>query len=170
MAASVPSLGTATYTGRTGGVYVARGGSDAIVNGAFEEGQYESDLSLTANFQTMTIGGQADNVAIYNVSLYTPAGDYFFVPAAEATTYRVNFGNAPITSNGTFTGNDISVTSQDYNVDTTTGTWAGRFSNVNDSNGDPRAVAGTNAVYFNTTGGSEAVFTGEFYGATEQFE
>ena len=170
MAASIPSLGTATYSGRTGGVYVARGGSDAIVNGAFEEGQYESDLSLTANFQTMTIGGEADNVVIYNTSVYLPNGTPLFDSAAEATTYRVIYGNAPIGSTGGFTGNDITVTSQDYDVDTTTGTWGGRFSSVNDANGNPRAVAGTNAVYFNTTGGSEAVFTGAFYGATEQFE
>ena len=70
----------------------------------------------------------------------------------------------------TFTGNQITVTSQDYNVDTTTGTWGGQFSNVNDGDGNPRAVAGTNAVYFNTTGGSEAIFTGAFYGATGPFE
>ena len=170
MAASIPSLGTATYTGRTGGVYVAQGGSDAEVMGAIEEGEYTSDLSLTANFQTMTIGGQADNVDLYNVNLVLPDGTTFFDPAAEATTYRVDFAPSPIMSNGTFTGNDITVTSQDYNVDTTTGTWGGQFSNVNDGDGNPRAVAGTNAVYFNTTGGSEAIFTGAFYGATGPFE
>ena len=170
MAASIPSLGTATYTGRTGGVYLAQGGSDADVMGATEEGEYASDLSLTANFQNMTIGGQADNVVLYNVNVFLPNGTELFYPEAEATTYQVNYGDAPIGSTGGFTGNDITVTSQDYNLDTTTGTWGGQFSGVNDSNGDPRAVAGTNAVYFNTTGGSEAVFTGAFYGATGQFE
>ena len=170
MAAQIPSLGTATYTGRTGGVYVARGGSDAIVNGAFEEGQYESDLSLTANFANMTIGGNADNVVIFDTSVYHPDGTHLFDSAAEATTYRVDYAPAPIMSNGTFTGNNITVTSQDYDVDTTSGTWAGQFSGVNDGDGNPRAVAGTNAVYFDTTGGSEAIFTGAFYGATEQFE
>ena len=138
--------------------------------GAIEEGQYESDLSLTANFQSMTIGGQADNVVLYNVNVLLPNGTEFFDPAAQATTYRVDFGDAPITSNGTFSGNDLTVTSQDYNLDTTTGTWGGQFSGVNDSNGNPRAVAGTNAVYFNSVGGSEAIFTGAFYGATGPFE
>ena len=170
MAASIPSLGTATYTGRTGGVYLAQGGSDAEVMGAIEEAEYTSDLSLTANFQTMTIGGQADNVVLFNVNLLLPNGTELFYPEADPTTYRVNYGNAPITSTGQFAGNDITVTSQDYDLDTTTGTWGGQFSSVNDANGNPRAVAGTNAVYFNTTGGSEAVFTGPFYGATEQFE
>ena len=170
MAASVPSLGTATYTGRTGGVYLAQGGSDAEVMGAIEEGQYESDLSLTANFQTMTIGGQADNVVIYNVNVLLPNGTHVFYDAPEATTYRVDYAPAPITANGQFSGNDITVTSQAFDVDTTTGTWGGQFSNVNDGDGNPRAVAGTNAVYFDTMGGSEAIFTGAFYGATEQFE
>ena len=170
MAASIPSLGTATYTGRTGGVYLAQGGSDAEVMGAIEEGEYTSNLHLTANFQNMTIGGEADNVTLYNVSVVLPNGNVLFYPEADPTTYRVNYAPAPIGSTGRFTGNDVTVTSQDYNVDTTSGTWGGQFSNVNDGDGNPRAVAGTNAVYFNTTGGSEAVFTGAFYGATGPFE
>ena len=167
---NLPLMGTATYTGRTGGVYLAQGGSDAEVMGAIEEGQYASDLELTANFQTMTIGGEADNVVLYNVNVLLPDGNALFYPEADPTTYRVDYAPAPIGSTGGFTGNQITVTSQDYDVDTTTGTWGGQFSNVNDGDGNPRAVAGTNAVHFNTTGGSEAVFTGAFYGATGPFE
>lgn len=167
---SLPIMGTATYTGRAAGAYVAEGGSDTMAPGANEAGQYAGDLSLTANFANMTIGGYVDNVTIFNVGIVLPNGDAFYDPAEEATNYRVIFGNSPINSNGTFTGSNITVTNPDFNIAETQGIWAGQFSSVDDSNGNPRATAGTNAAYFNTIGGSEAAFVGAWYGATEQFE
>lgn len=167
---NLPVMGTATYTGRASGAYLAEGGSDSEAPGANEAGQYAADLSLTANFQSMTIGGYADNVTVFNVGIVLPDGTTFFDAAEEATNYRVSYGDAPINANGTFVGSNITVTNPDFDIAGTQGVWAGQFSSVDDSNGDPRAVAGTNAAYFNTTGGSEAAFVGAFYGATEQFE
>ena len=166
---SLPVTGTATYDGRAGGIYVASAGSDALSPGALEQGEYEASTQLTANFGTMRIAGTIDNVSLYNIVGITATGQGFTSPD-QRVPYVLSLQSAPLNSNGTFVGDQLSMSHPDLNITATTGSWAGRFSNVNDADGNPRAVAGTNAVSFETAGGSQALFTGAFYGATERFE
>ena len=77
---------------------------------------------------------------------------------------------ADSTKTGTFFGDNVGFTSQFYNITNSSGSWAGQFSTVEDARGNPRAAAGTNTGYLETAGGSRAVLTGAFYGATERFE
>ena len=166
---SLPVTGTATYDGRAGGIYLAAAGLDTALPGAFEEGEYDARTRLTANFGTMQIEGTMDDVYLYNVYGITATGQGYENLALQPAPYELSLHPAAIDANGTFWGSNMSMTHPDLTITSTTGLWVGRFSNVNDTAGNPRAVAGTNAVYFNTAGGSETVFTGAFYGATERF-
>lgn len=167
---SLPIMGTATYTGIGGGAYLVQAGTDTTAPGTNEAGQYEADISLTANFANMTIGGYADNVVLFDTNYVLPDGTVGFNDAPVATNYRVAFGSAPINNNGVFVSNNITVTNPDFNITQTQGLWAGQFSSVDDASGNPRAAAGTNAAYLSTAGGTEAAFVGAWYGSTAPFE
>ena len=163
--------GTATYNGRAGGLYLGVSGADTVSTpGTFEEGQYQGNVRLTADFGTNQISGRIFNVDVYNVNGLEPNGNTYFNPFLTSTAYEAHLAPVSINSNGTFGGDGVSVTHPDLTITSSTGSWGGRFSNVNDSAGNPRTAAGTNAAYFTTAGGSEAILTGAFYGATEQFE
>ena len=167
---SLPVTDTATYAGRAGGIYVASTAPDAASPGALEEGEYDASARLTANFGTMQIEGTVNDVYLYDVNgIITATGQSYSNPERQQAPYELSLQPAAINANGTFGGSNMSMTHPDLTITSTTGSWAGRFSNMNDTAGNPRAVAGTNAVYFKTAGGTEAVFTGAFYGATKRF-
>ena len=167
----LPVTGTATYNGVAGGMYMAAAGSDTLSPGAIEFGEYEGSASLTANFGTMQIHGRVDNIGTYNVVGQHANGVPYSNPYLDPVDIEMVLHPAPINDNGTFAGSNVQFTSQrDYTITSSTGSWAGQFSSVDDSQGMPRAVAGTNAGYLETIGGSRAFLTGAFYGATERFE
>ena len=168
---SLPVTGTATYTGVAGGGYLGLAGTDQIAPaGTLEQGEYSGNVRLTADFGTSQISGRIDNVGVYNVSTYYPNGTSNFDPYTTSTAYGITLSPVPISPNGRFWGPGVTLTHPQANITSSTGTWAGRFSNVNDSAGNPRSVAGTNAAYATTAGGSEVIFTGAFYGATGRFQ
>lgn len=168
---NLPVTGTATYNGRAGGLYLGMSGTDTVSTpGTFEEGQYQGNVRLTADFGTSQISGRIYNVGVYNINGIETNGNTYFDPYLTSTDYEAHLASVSINPNGTFGGAGVRVTHPDLTITSSTGSWGGRFSNVNDSAGNPRAAAGTHAVYFTTAGGSEAILTGAFYGATEQFE
>lgn len=166
----LPATGTATYRGRAGGLYVAAAGSDTLSPGATELGEYEGRSSLTADFGTMRIHGLVDQVQTLNVVGQHANGVSYANPNLDNTDIEMVLHPVPINQNGTFWGSNVEFTSQDYTITSSSGTWAGQFSTVDDSQGMPRAAAGTNTGYAETAGGSRFVLTGAFYGATERFE
>ncbi len=117
----------------------------------------------------MQIEGTVDDVYLYDVNGITATGQGYSRPERQQAHYELSLQPVAINANGTFWGSHLSMTHPDLTIISTTGSWAGRFSNVEDSSGNPRAVAGTNVVHFATAGFSQAVFTGAFYGATERF-
>ena len=169
MTPSLPISGTATYRGAAGGLYVAVGGSDADVPGATEIGEYDGRLNLTADFGTMQIHGRVDQIVAGGGLVELPNGMQY-ISAIEDSDIEMIFRPVPITQNGTFGEDNVEFTSRTIPITSSAGSWAGQFSNVNDANGNPRAAAGTNTGYLETAGGSRAVLTGAFYGATERFE
>ena len=58
----------------------------------------------------------------------------------------------------------MSMSNPYFTVTSTTGSWGGKFSNVQDAAGDPRLVAGTYGGRAVTSGGTESVFVGAYYG------
>ncbi|MCY4613135.1 MAG: hypothetical protein OXB94_05900 [Nitrospira sp.] len=167
---NLPVTGTATYRGRAGGLYVAAAGSDTLSPGATELGEYEGRAGLTADFGTMRIHGLVDQVQTFNVVGQHANGVPHVNPYLEDANMEMMLGPVSINQNGTFWGSNVEFTSDEYTITSSTGSWAGQFSNVADRQGNPRAAAGTNAGFFETAGGSRVGLTGAFYGATERFE
>ncbi len=166
---SLPVTGTATYNGLAAGLYAARYGSDVpnVPQGTNEIGEFEGNLRLLANFQTGSISGEVNNIYLSYIG-ETPGG-VAYSGKNERSDYRLNLETAQIDSNGTFTGNDITLTNPFLSI-SSTGSWGGRFSTIDDSAGNPRVVAGTLGGSGTTSGGSVASFVGAFYGATPQFD
>ena len=166
---SLPIMGTATYRGRAGGLYVGTGGSDASFPGSTEIGEYTGRATLTADFGTMRIGGRVDQVQSGGGLIELADGTQYLTDV-EASDIEMIFRPVPINQNGTFLGDNVEFTSQTTPITSSSGSWAGQFSTVDDVRGNPRAATGTNTGYLETAGGSRAVLTGAFYGATERFE
>ncbi|MYC26668.1 MAG: transferrin-binding protein-like solute binding protein [Nitrospira sp. SB0662_bin_26] len=166
---TLPVTGTATYNGLAGGLYLASAGTDAQQPGALAIGEYRGRATLTADFGTMRIGGKVDQIEAGGGLIELPNGTQY-AAAVEATDIEMIFRPVSINQNGTFFGDNVDFTSRTYNIIKSLGSWAGQFSTVEDARGNPRAAAGTNTGYLETAGGSRAVLTGAFYGATERFE
>ena len=167
---TLPVTGTATYRGFAGGLYVAAGGTDSLSPGSAEFGEYQGRARLTADFGTMQMSGRVDQTQIFNVVGQHANGVPYVNPGPQASDVEMVFRPVPINQNGTFFGDNVTFTSQDYAITSSSGSWAGQFSTVEDARGNPRAAAGTNTGYLETAGGSRAFLTGAFYGATERFE
>ena len=166
----LPVTGTATYRGRAGGLYVAAGGIDSLSPGAIEIGEYTGHTQLTANFGTMQIHGRVSNVYTFTQAGQHANGVPYQSIAPEPSDISMVFLPAPINRNGTFGADNVTFTSPTIRFTSSTGSWAGQFSNVDNAAGNPRAAAGTNTGFAETAGGSRFVLTGAFYGATDRFQ
>ncbi len=171
--ATLPIQGTASYRGTAAGMYAIIYGTEALSSGfsvgSAAVGEFSGIAKLTADFGNMTISGcvgcdggillsgaAQDGVTGRTVGFYSVPSDF-----------EVRLGAAPISNDGSFTQNNVTATSQDTPVRNSSGSWGGRFSSIQDAEGDPRLVAGTFGGEFSTHGGSDAVFLGAF-GAGKQ--
>ena len=168
----MPLTGTATYDGRAGGLYIGVNGGDFPTSpaGTYEQGEYDGRVTLVANFGTNRIGGKIDNIDVYNIMSIEPNGSASYSPYSISTDYELLLPFAPMNRAGEFIGDSVILTHPQIPIRSSIGSWAGKFSSIDDRAGHPRSVAGTNALHATTFGGSSVVITGAFYGATEQFE
>ena len=171
---STPVTGTATYTGIAAGAYVSRYGTDLDVPGegrpvpgSLGAGDYRGLVHLYADFAARSVSGRIDNISIDGV-IVTPQGILHSV--AREPGYTLHLDAVSIGQNGRASGSGVRVTHPQLSITGTSGNWASRFSRVDDNSGNPRAIAGTHAGRFETAGGTEAVFAGAHYGATERFD
>ena len=79
---------------------------------------------------------------------------------------------APLSMDGSFrngSGGGVNVTLVAGNAELTesSGTWGGKFSNIQDAGGDPRLVAGTVGASFKSSLGGEGAFFGTFVGLNQ---
>lgn len=165
----MPMTGTASYRGYATGAYGGEYAGDfpGLPEGTVELGEYEARIALEVDFADETISGRVTDMRI---------GRYINEPGAAEAYYRqlnnsgyeLVLGSTPLSSDGTFTGTDVTVTHPllDFN---STGSWGGRFSTIDDSAGNPRRVAGTAGGTGATPGGSTAHFVGMFYADSDQF-
>ncbi len=165
--ARVPTLGTATYTGAASGLYAYEYGSghSEVPDGTVEVGSYDAVATLNADFGAGTIAGCIGCVGAVTVSGVASAPDGRAAGFEGVETYaRVRMAPAAIGSDGTFRNRDVSVELLGRTVTSSSGSWGGKFSNIEDSAGDPRLVAGTNGAEWNESDGSQGVLTGAFFG------
>ena len=81
--------------------------------------------------------------------------------------YWMQLGATNLRANGTFDRERISLHNRVVSIASAEGAWGGRFSNIPDSDGDPRLVAGTFGAEAISDGGSEGAFIGSFFGTKE---
>ena len=149
---SMPTLGSATYRGDAEGLYALEYGSELpAYRGQEELGVWGGDLRLTANFAARTIGGCIGcDVGMWVNGIYSD--------------YRAQLGAVPFDARGTFRGSTVRLEHPQLAFTRNTGNWGGMFSNRLDATGDPRLVAGTVGGEATSTGGSNVVFVGAWYG------
>ena len=168
-APTLPLAGTATYSGPAEGMYAVEYGTDgvSVPEGSYEIGFFLGDTTLTADFGANHISGMVDGIYLVGVTV-TPNGD------AETfdvlSDYEFHMGATSLVADGTFTGTDVMLHHPGLSFDSNAGSWGGRFSTKEDSEGNPRLVAGTAGGSATTSGGSTASFVGAFVGTTEHFE
>ena len=167
----MPVTGMATYNGRAGGFYVSSHGTDTnLAEGTIELGEYYGNLRLVADFGAMNISGGVSNMDLFPSYAESPEGLVYSLENTTDSGYGFRFGFAPINQEGQFTGNDFTVTHPSVGIASSSGSWAGRFSTVDDSSGYPRGVAGTHKGGLTTNGGGKAAFVGMHYGTTGRFD
>jgi len=74
-------------------------------------------------------------------------------PAASPADYDIRF-SASFDAKGAFEGSEITVEHPERKITQAAGTWRGQFSNVPDSDGNPRRVVGPTDVHFAEEDGS----------------
>ena len=77
------------------------------------------------------------------------------------TTLRL--GPADIGTDGSFSNREVTLVTPGVAYTANSGSWGGKFSNVPDSAGDPRLVAGTYGARAETAGGTGIAFVGTYY-------
>ena len=167
---TLPVQGSASYYGPAGGAYsVLHGTGEGGTPGSTEIGEFASTVELTADFAGGTIGGCVgcrDGVALFGVLHDADTGEESDI-LLEDSGYRLHLDPTSLDSNGTFRGQQLRLEHATTSVASTTGAWGGQFSNIADSAGDPRLLAGTFGAEAISAGGSESTFLGSFVGTKE---
>ncbi len=167
-APDLPVQGQAHYAGPAQGFYTGRYGTDvpAVSPGSTEVGEFFSIIELTADFADNTIGGCMgcrNGILIGGLRVDGESGvetEFEITPR----DYRVRLAAAPIGSDGTFRNDGVAIETSEVTITRSSGSWGGKFSNVPDSDGDPRLAAGTLGGSFDTAGGGQGAFLGSFFG------
>ena len=173
IAPQVPIDGTAIYAGQAGGLYTYEFGSDwGEDEGEYLIDEYQGVLTLTADFADGTlrgcigcIGDLATQRAHFGVFLGRDPRDVQGV----AKDYELHLATAIISEDGRFERYRVTVRHPDRTVTSFDGFWGGILSNRQDTDGNPRLVAGINDVDFEESDGSEGRFLGSFLGLSGTF-
>ena len=172
-APTLPNLGQASYAGPAGGLYAFQYGNlraqlAELPVGTMEIGEFAGPITLTADFRTSTIEGCVGCAgAIYvQGAAITPSGQIGTF-SSSVPGVRVVLDPANFESNGQFRAQNVRIEIDGVNIVQSGGSWGGMFSNIPDSSGQPRLVAGTAAGGWTESDASEGAFVGTF-GATNQ--
>ncbi len=144
------NVGEVDYNGITGGTYVLGSAT----------GEYRGSLFLEADFSTgaMTVDGDITNIELLQ------GGRYVLTP------FVLQLIDASINADGSFTGSEVVLQNPQLGVANMGGRWGGRFSSEDDSDGNPRMVAGTHGGSATITNVGPVSFVGAFYGSTAAFK
>ena len=162
----LPLSGTANYVGEAGGIYTYRYGSDWTGNSQPEAGEeFYGTMTAEANFDDMTVAacvGCVGDLRIERMHLFGVLGWRVDRPLAMPTDYDIHFAPTAIAPEGSFAGEDVTVTHPTRTVTEAGGSWDGNFSNRPAPDGNPRFVAGTASAAFMEADGSEGAFDSIF--------
>lgn len=167
---TLPSIGTASYYGPTQGLIVQENGRDTPFAGSTMTGIFSSVIGPEADFDDMTVSACIGcSTPVHIVGECVEANE--FVHEVDAENYgEAHFGPTPIQASAGFSGAqmrsvpDPRPTFTVINVD---GAWGGRFSTIQNAQGDPRMVGGTYATESHTPAGTQAAYAGSYYAVKE---
>ena len=173
VAPELPLDGTAEYAGQAGGLYQYTLGSGWRENeGGFVIDEYQGVLTLTADFADRTlkgcigcVGALVTQRAHFGVIL----GQELIDAQGRAKDYEIHLATAIMREDGQFERDRVTLRHPDRLVTLSEGFWGGALSSRQDTDGNPRLVAGFNADYFQESDGSEGEFFGSFLGLSEAF-
>jgi len=166
---TLPTGGSANYSGEAGGLYSVSEGTDLTDS----IGSYNGDFEATANFRSGggTLSGKVtitDSSAIINV-----INDLKFTGTnSQLVGIEFKWDNVQFDSNGQATG-DVTVNLDNAEgfpdvelAGVSGGKTGNRFSSetVSESNLNPRMLVGTHGATISTVGGAEAAFIGIHFG------
>ena len=161
---TLPSSGTASYSGEAQGVYHYQyGPENGELANAVEIGQYVQPFSMTVNFADASIsvcGACTGSNRIWGTAV-SPDGTVVRTWSGLETAYRYE-GTATLNSDGTFRTQQVTLTNSVNPVTDFSGSMGGIFSNVPDSNGNPRMVSGTSGGEYTQEDGSSGSYVGTF--------
>ncbi|MDE0204761.1 MAG: hypothetical protein OXP66_01840 [Candidatus Tectomicrobia bacterium] len=168
----LPMQGQATYRGLAGGAYVYQYGDGwgEELAGAYGVGDYVGTVTLTADFAASTLSGCIGcegDITLWRSQLRELLGGPAREIHALPTDYKLHLGAVPFnTEDGTFEHTDVTVTHPERGIAQSGGFWGGQFSNIPDSAGNPRLVAGFSDAQFEEVDGSLGSFWGMFNGVS----
>ena len=169
----MPPTGLASYSGPVHGYFAIEDGGVAgngplSARGSVELGSFAATIDLYASFHgeaPFIHGCIACGAPMRFHSLTVDAESGLAGPLAESYgEYEVEFDLTPIARDGTFGGSGVSVHAYGSHVSESAGSWGGRLSSVQDSEGEPRSAAGTFGATFATDGQRRGAFAGMFVG------
>ena len=169
----VPADGTVTYTGQAGGLYTYTFGSDwGEDEGEFVIDEYQGALTLTADFADGTIRGCIGCVG----DLVTSRAHFGVFLGRDpidaqgiAKEYELHLASAIFREDGQFERDRVTVRHPERTVTSFEGSWGGALSSRQDTDGNPRLVAGFSGVEFEESDGSEGEFFGSLLGLSDTF-
>lgn len=162
---TLPIAGSATYTGNATGMYY-----QDSVDGSREIGQYVGDMTLNVDFST----GQLDYCT--GCTRLTQLYGHYIPAEGEPTRFAgvtniVYRATAEIREDGSFETQNVELTWPDDNSGSLAtfnrGSLGGIFSNIPDSDGNPRAVMGTAGGEYEYAGRGSGAWVGSFLGTTK---
>jgi len=149
---SMPLSGTARYAGPVGGLYSYRYGSGwSVVDEPSVTEEFTGTMTIHADFADNSLTGCIGcigDIEITRENLYTVLGFRRAEPLALPNDYEVHFAGTPISADGTFKSTEVEVIHPERTVVESDGSWSGRFSNIPDTDGNPRLAAGMIDVAF----------------------
>ena len=167
----LPTDMTARYEGSARGYYASRYGTAAarvagVAPGSPETGRFAATATLTANFDGAgnTISG----------CIGCKGSFYLFDDISDgagadptSTDYQVRLGAAQIGSDGTFRAEDVTVYSATlqaagFGIESQSGSWGGKLSNIPVATGEPRLAAGTFGGRATYSDGTTSAYVGAF--------
>ena len=164
----LPAAGTASYSGLAQGGYAVIYGDDVagMVVGSRETGDYKGSLDLSADFGAGTIGGNVHSIQVSGVRHAQTGGTRQF--SSASTTWGIVLEETVIRAGGFAGDTRVTSASSGFDITDASGSWGGKFSNMPDSNGNPRLAAGTHGARFASAGGTEGSFIGVFAGTADE--
>ena len=169
----VPTVGTATYAGPAGGLYVYEFGTDwGELEGTWVIDEYQGTVTLTANFEDGTVRGCvgcAGDLVTTRAHFGVILGGGVIDVQGLATDYELHLATAIFRDDGMFERDRVTLRHPERTVTHSEGDWGGAVSSRQDTDGYPRLIAGFSGVFFEESDGSGGEFFGSFLGLSESF-